>query len=108
MTDEQLGDLFSKMKRENQERKAVEMQKFDFGKDKDGANEALDDELGGLEDDEEDEAIVIGDDAGRQFAASGGKVGDAAGLKGDVNKPEEPKIIYFNDNIKEQLKVYRI
>ena len=91
LTDEQLQDLFSDMKKETQNKREKEMQKMKFDK-----GEELD-ELGGLED--EFEGAMRGLESDEDTGRGGIEEMD------DPQPVAEPK--YFNDKIKQQLKAYR-
>ena len=128
LTDDQLVDLFSEMKRETQAKREKEMQRFKIEKPENNKDDALlddfDDELAAMRGADSDNEEVSGliQAAGNQYA----KVGDASGLVGNANafqfgaleddealEDEEAEEVlqepvkYFNDSIKEKLAVYR-
>lgn len=119
LTDDQLVDLFSEMKRETVAKRDKEMERFKVDKD-----EALLDDVH-----EELEAMMIEDDkeevTGLINNAYQSRVGDASGLLDmgriqpgaleddeqledeEVEETQQEPIKYFNDSIKEKLALYR-
>ena len=80
LTDDQLNDLFSEMKRENQEKREQEMKRFKIEAGPAGAL-LEDEELGGLEDSDEEEVEKV-----------------------DFLAPTEK---LYNDHFKQELEAYR-
>ena len=110
LTDDQLVDLFSEMKKETMAKREEKMKKFKIEAPADGGLDLIDefnDELEAMRG--EDSPAEDGGGIGRISAV--GKVGVAVpfgSLEDEALEEEEPPAVkYFNDDVREQLKRYR-